>query len=83
VRPSILDGARSERRPLERSALVAMRALGRLLPARWRPVAATDVAAALRDAALRAQPGLRIIESDRIVRGAPAPGSVEALPQRR
>jgi len=66
VRPSILDGPRRESRPLERSALLAMKALGRLLPARWRPVAAHDVAVALREAALRGLPGLRIVESDRI-----------------
>jgi uncharacterized protein YbjT (DUF2867 family) len=66
LRPSVLDGERGRRRPLEDAARVALHLMGRLVPARWRPVAAGEVAAAMRDAVARGRPGLRVIESDRI-----------------
>jgi uncharacterized protein YbjT (DUF2867 family) len=71
LRPSILDGERSRRRPLEHAALVSLRLLGALVPVRWRPVAAGDVATAMREAVARGAPGVRIVESDHI----PAPAS--------
>lgn len=46
LRPSMLDGERSESRPAERIGLVAMRAAGPLL-GRYRPTPAVDVAAAM------------------------------------
>jgi uncharacterized protein YbjT (DUF2867 family) len=67
LRPSVLDGERMRRRPLEEATRVSLRLLGRLVPARWRPVAAGEVAAAMRDAVARGTPGLRVIESDRIL----------------
>src|SRR3546814_66376 len=37
VRPGLIDGERSERRPAEAAALLVSRALRPLLPAKWRP----------------------------------------------
>ena len=59
LRPSVIAGERAESRPLERLG-------GRLLhlaPARWRPVAAGDIAAAMIATALREPPGVTVIES--------------------
>lgn len=68
IRPSLLLGAREERRPLERLAQVVGRPLGRLLVGplrRYRPIHAQTVAAAL--ARLAGAPGGGgVIESDRI-----------------
>ncbi|MFM1988542.1 MAG: hypothetical protein RJA99_1499 [Pseudomonadota bacterium] len=66
LRPSLLDGERVERRPAERLSLVLSRPLARLIPARWRPVAADAVARCMLDAGLRGAPGRRVLESDRI-----------------
>lgn len=70
LRPSLLDGERAESRPAERLALGLARPLAALIPARWRPIAADAVAAALVEALRRGEPGLRIVESDRIARDA-------------
>lgn len=59
VRPSLLLGERSEFRLGES----LMKALGPLLPRRYRPVHARAVAATLIRAAVEERPGLRIIES--------------------
>ena len=59
ARPSILLGERAERRPGEELA----KKIGWLVPSRWRPVHATQVAAALVDAARRAKPGTEILEN--------------------
>lgn len=56
LRPSLLDGERTERRPGERLALALTRPLRRLIPAGLRPVPAADVAAALLQAARAASP---------------------------
>jgi uncharacterized protein YbjT (DUF2867 family) len=66
LRPSLLDGDRTESRPGERLALLMARPLRALVPARVRPVQAEAVARCLVDAVRRGEPGLRIIESDRI-----------------
>jgi uncharacterized protein YbjT (DUF2867 family) len=66
VRPSLLAGQRTDRRRGERSALLLLRPLRRILPKRWRPVPALAVAHAMFDAVARGTPGLRVIESDRI-----------------
>lgn len=63
VRPGLLDGDRAERRPLERAAILASRALAPVLPAAWRASSVPKVARALIDAALAAPPGLRIIKA--------------------
>jgi uncharacterized protein YbjT (DUF2867 family) len=65
VRPSLLLGARTEFRPAE---AVAKR-LAWLVPGRYRPVHARDVAAALVRAAKEDVPGLTILESDEILTG--------------
>ena len=74
ARPSLLVG---DRRPLGQPAraaesLAQMLAapLGALVPARWRPVAAADVAAALVAALPAARPGTTILESAALQRGA-------------
>jgi uncharacterized protein YbjT (DUF2867 family) len=66
LRPSLLDGDRTESRPGERLALVVSRPLAGLIPARWRPVSVDAVAMCMLEACLRGESGLRIIESDRI-----------------
>ncbi len=66
LRPSLLDAERIEARPAERLPLAVMRPLAWLIPARWRPVSVKAVARCMVDAVLRGQPGLQIIESDRI-----------------
>jgi uncharacterized protein YbjT (DUF2867 family) len=73
-RPSLIEGDRSESRPLERLS-------GRLLkyaPPAWRPVAAADIAAAMIAVALASPPGLTIVKSRDIPRvaGADALGEV-------
>jgi uncharacterized protein YbjT (DUF2867 family) len=64
LRPSLLDGERVESRPGERIALALARPAARLIPLRWRPIDAAAVARCMRDAVLRGEPGLRILESD-------------------
>lgn len=69
VRPSLLDGGpRPERRPGEQAGLWLGKRLGRLVPARYRPVAARTVAAAMLECALGPQSGLQILENDRLLR---------------
>ena len=59
ARPSLLLGPRGEVRWGERVGKV----LGVFAPARWRPVAATQVAHALVEAAEQDRPGIRILEN--------------------
>jgi uncharacterized protein YbjT (DUF2867 family) len=59
VRPSLIAGERTEARPLERASVQLMR----FAPATWRPVAASDIAGAMIATALRAPPGVTVIES--------------------
>jgi uncharacterized protein YbjT (DUF2867 family) len=70
LRPSLIDGERAERRPGERLALALARPASALLPARWRPVPADAIARCLLASVLRGEPGLRVLESDRIARAA-------------
>jgi uncharacterized protein YbjT (DUF2867 family) len=62
VRPSLLLGKRKEFRPFERLAMI----VGEVVPGRYRPVRARDVAKALVTSARKDEPGLRIIESEQI-----------------
>ena len=62
-RPSVIEGERSESRPLER---LSGRLL-RLAPPAWRPVPAADIAAAMITVALASPPGVTIVESRDIV----------------
>jgi uncharacterized protein YbjT (DUF2867 family) len=59
ARPSLLVGPRAELRMGEEVGKV----LGVLAPSRWKPVADTQVAGALLEAAKRDLPGVRIIEN--------------------
>lgn len=64
VRPSLLDGGpRPERRYGEEIGLWLGGHLGRLIPAQYRPVPTTTVAAAMHESALSGPHGLHIIES--------------------
>ena len=64
VRPSLLLGPREKFRLAEAIA----KRLGWLLPGRYRPIPARDVAEVLIRAAKEDRPGMRIIESDQIRR---------------
>jgi uncharacterized protein YbjT (DUF2867 family) len=69
VRPSLLLGDRQERRAAERVAQIVMRPLAPLMLgplARYRPVHASHVAAALVRLALERRPGVQVIESHQI-----------------
>ncbi len=68
LRPSLIDGERSERRTGEALSLALARPLSPLLPARFRPVPAEAIARCMLAAVLRGEPGLRVVESDRIGR---------------
>ena len=70
LRPSLIDGERTERRTGERLALALARPVSAWLPARWRPVPVDAIARCMLAAVLRGEPGLRVVESDRIVRAA-------------
>ena len=70
LRPSLIDGERPERRTGEGLWLGVARPLSPLLPPRWRPVTADAIARCMLAAVLRGEPGLRVVESDRIPRGA-------------
>lgn len=58
-RPSVIAGERGESRPLER---LSVHLLG-LAPATWRPVAASDIAAAMVAVAMESPPGETVVES--------------------
>lgn len=64
VRPGLIDGERTESRPGEQIALVALRFAGRLLPRRWRPNPASHIARALLDAALVPREGVTVIPAE-------------------
>ncbi|MDB4877597.1 MAG: NAD-dependent epimerase [Gemmatimonadetes bacterium] len=64
VRPSLLLGVRKKFRLSEQIA----KRFGWLLPGKYKPIAATAVAAALASAARLDEPGMHIIESDEIRR---------------
>lgn len=63
VRPGLLGGQRAEFRLGERAALLVLRAIGPLLPRRFRISPAGHVASALLDAAIGAAPGRHVVES--------------------
>jgi uncharacterized protein YbjT (DUF2867 family) len=69
LRPSLLVGARTTARSLERASIVAASAIAPLMvgPLRkYRPIQASLVASAMIEAALLAPPGDSLVESDRI-----------------
>jgi uncharacterized protein YbjT (DUF2867 family) len=67
-RPSLLFGDRMEFRAGERIALALARPASFLIPARWRPVAAADVAHAMHTCARRSAAGRFVVMSDEIAR---------------
>jgi uncharacterized protein YbjT (DUF2867 family) len=71
LRPSILDGARQERRSFEQVGLVLMRAVAPVL-GKYRPTPVEQVASAMIAAAKEARPGNRVLENDLILRAARA-----------
>jgi uncharacterized protein YbjT (DUF2867 family) len=66
VRPSLIDAKRAQSRPGERVGLWVSHLLGPLVPKRYRPVAANAIAHTLLHAALLAEPGERVVESEDI-----------------
>jgi len=70
-RPSVIEGKRSEVRPLERLS----GSLLRLAPLAWRPVAAADIASAMVAVALESPPGVTIVESRSIAKRTPGASS--------
>jgi uncharacterized protein YbjT (DUF2867 family) len=66
LRPSVIAGSRTESRPLERLS----EHLLRFAPGAYRPVAASDIAAAMVSVALESPPGTTILESRDIVAAA-------------
>ncbi|QWP79446.1 NAD-dependent epimerase/dehydratase family protein [Lysobacter sp. K5869] len=67
VRPGLIEGERQESRPSEAAATVLLRAVGPLLPKRWRLNPAPRIARALLEAALLASPGVHAVGSERLV----------------
>lgn len=64
LRPSVIAGQRLESRPAERLGEMLLR----FGPAKYRPVAAGDIAAAMIATARREPPGVTILESETIAR---------------
>lgn len=67
VRPGFIGGVRRESRPLEFAAVRVVRAIGPLLPRRWRVNPADNIARALLESAVRAEIGRRLITSADLV----------------
>lgn len=66
LRPSLLDGDRSEHRTGEKLGLVLARAFSPLIPAKYRAVHATAVARCMSEISRRTDSGVKIMESDLI-----------------
>lgn len=66
LRPSFLRGRRRQPRPAERLAVALVSGLGPLVPARYRPVAATAVAGAMVALAAQHSTGRYVHDSDRL-----------------
>lgn len=64
ARPGLIGGERRESRPAEHAAMLALTALGPLLPRRWRICPAQAIAQAMLDAAVHARPGLHILPAE-------------------
>lgn len=84
-RPSLLSGERPEFRAGERITLALAQPFSPLIPARYRPIAASDVARAMHACAKGREAGCFVIESDEIRRiaagAAPSPRAVAASAQ--
>ncbi len=68
VRPSLLAGERQEHRLGEKLGLIAGKLFKPLIPSKYRPVAANDVAHHLLRAVSTAEPGVHVVESNQIKR---------------
>lgn len=66
IRPGLLDGHRQERRPAERMAIWTSKALGPLLPRRYRVVPAQRVAHHLLESALAGESGVKVVQSEQL-----------------
>ena len=66
ARPGLIGGTRTEFRAGERIASVMLGILGPILPKRYRISPAPVIADALIDAVIRAEPGVHVIEADRL-----------------
>ena len=66
VRPSVIGGERERRRPMEHLSMRVLRAVEPLVPKRYRVVPAERIARCLLEAAFAAEPGVRVVESERI-----------------
>ena len=64
VRPGLLGGERTQRRPAEQLGMRVLGVIGPLLPRRYRMVPAESVATALLRCALEPTPGVHVIESE-------------------
>lgn len=67
VRPGLIGGQREEFRLAEEIAKVTTRILQPLLPKRWNINPPENIARSLLEAALQSQPGVHIIESEKIL----------------
>lgn len=67
ARPGLIGGERRESRPAERAALLALTALGPLLPRRWRICPAQTIARAMLDAALQARAGVHVLPAETLI----------------
>lgn len=72
VRPGLIGGDRQQSRPAERLAIAVTKGLGPLLPRRYRVVPASQIAAHLLAAAVTAEPGAHVLESERLLDPAPS-----------
>jgi uncharacterized protein YbjT (DUF2867 family) len=66
VRPGLIGGGRDESRPLELAAQKVVRAVGPLLPRRYRINPAPNIAHALLEAAIEARPGVHVVSSSEL-----------------
>jgi uncharacterized protein YbjT (DUF2867 family) len=64
VRPGLIGGSREEFRLGERIMMSVLGALGPLLPRAWRINPAENIARALIEAAIRAEPGVHVVASE-------------------
>ncbi|MEG0000841.1 NAD(P)H-binding protein [Comamonas sp.] len=67
ARPGLIGGERRESRPAERAALLALTALGPLLPRRWRICPAQTIARAMLEAALQARAGVHVLPAETLI----------------
>lgn len=67
VRPGLISGPRQEFRLGERAAECVLKVLGPLLPKSWRVNPADNIARALLEATIAAQPGVHVVGSEALV----------------